>query len=94
MKEEEQEAARLTAVFPCVLSIIPTCIFNQKDPIILGVEVVEGIAKVGTPICVPSRVSHKDVLCVRCHAVWCWVRLGWAACLLACLLCSLWMPYR
>ena len=29
MKEEEQEAAKLTAVFPCVLKIIPTCIFNQ-----------------------------------------------------------------
>lgn len=39
MKEEEQEAAKLTAVFPCVLKILPTCIFNQKDPIILGVEV-------------------------------------------------------
>jgi hypothetical protein len=39
------------------LQILPTCIFNQKDPIILGVEVMEGIAKVGTPICVPSRVS-------------------------------------
>ena len=39
VKEEEQEAAKLTAVFPCVLKIIPTCIFNQKDPIILGVEV-------------------------------------------------------
>lgn len=41
MKEEEQEAAKLTAVFPCVLKILPTCIFNQKDPIILGVEVGE-----------------------------------------------------
>ena len=60
MKEEEQEAAKLTAVFPCVLKILPTCIFNQKDPIILGVEVVEGIAKVGTPICVPTRVSMSD----------------------------------
>lgn len=46
MKEEEQEAARFDAVFPCVLSILPTCIFNKKDPIVLGVEVVEGIAKV------------------------------------------------
>ncbi len=31
-----------------------------QDPIILGVEVVEGIAKVGTPICVPTRVSAKQ----------------------------------
>eukprot|EP00798_Chlamydomonas_sp_ICE-L_P031196 gene31196-6343_t len=55
MKIEEQEAARLTAVFPCTLKILPTCIFNKKDPIVLGVEVVEGIAKVGTPVCIPTQ---------------------------------------
>ncbi|ETW09615.1 translation initiation factor aIF-2 [Aphanomyces invadans] len=38
------------AVFPVVLKIIPTCIFNKKDPIILGVDVEEGILKVGTPL--------------------------------------------
>ncbi len=46
MKEDEQAAARLEAVFPCILKIIPTCIFNKKDPIVLGVDVIEGIAKV------------------------------------------------
>ena len=46
-KQAEQEEARFVAVFPCTLKIIPTCIFNKKDPIVLGVEVVEGIAKVG-----------------------------------------------
>ena len=46
MKEDEQEGARLDAVFPCILKIMPTCIFNKKDPIVLGVEVMEGIAKV------------------------------------------------
>ena len=55
MKEEEQEAARLEAIFPCVLRIIPSCVFNKKDPIVLGVEVVDGIAKVGTPLCVPTQ---------------------------------------
>ncbi|KAK9832093.1 hypothetical protein WJX81_005641 [Elliptochloris bilobata] len=54
-KEAEQEAAKLEAVFPCVLKIMPTCIFNKKDPIVLGVEVEEGIAKVGTPICIPTQ---------------------------------------
>ncbi|TDH69205.1 hypothetical protein CCR75_008497 [Bremia lactucae] len=42
------------AVFPCVLKILPNCIFNKKDPIILGVDVEEGIVKVGTPLVVPS----------------------------------------
>ncbi|KFM24316.1 Eukaryotic translation initiation factor 5B [Auxenochlorella protothecoides] len=55
VKEEEQEAARLEAVFPCVLRIMPTCVFNKKDPIVVGVEIAEGIARIGTPICVPSQ---------------------------------------
>jgi translation initiation factor 5B len=33
---------------------LPQHVFNQKDPIIVGVEVVEGILKVGTPLCVPA----------------------------------------
>ena len=28
-----------------------------QDPIVVGVEVVEGIAKIGTPLCVPSQVG-------------------------------------
>ena len=46
IRAAEQEAARLSAVFPCVLKIMPACVFNKKDPIVVGVEVVEGIAKV------------------------------------------------
>ena len=34
---------------------MPTCVFNKRDPIVVGVEVTEGIAKVGTPIAVPSK---------------------------------------
>jgi translation initiation factor 5B len=46
LKEEKKKEAARDAVFPCVLKILPNCIFNKKDPIVLGVEVVEGIAKV------------------------------------------------
>ena len=38
----------MDAVFPCVLRILPTAVFNKKDPIILGVDILEGIAKVGS----------------------------------------------
>ena len=41
-------------MFPCILKILPQHIFNQKDPIILGVEVFDGILKVGTPLCAPA----------------------------------------
>ena len=33
---------------------MPSCIFNKKDPIILGVDVEDGILKVGTPLVVPQ----------------------------------------
>ncbi|XP_042518656.1 eukaryotic translation initiation factor 5B-like [Macadamia integrifolia] len=73
LKEEKKKEAAEEAVFPCVLQIFPNCVFNKKDPIVLGVDVVEGIAKVGTPICIPSRdfidigriasieINHKQV---------------------------------
>ncbi|KAM1759582.1 hypothetical protein ACFX11_002561 [Malus domestica] len=55
IKEEKKKESADEAVFPCVLKIMPNCVFNKKDPIILGVEVLDGILKVGTPICIPQR---------------------------------------
>jgi translation initiation factor 5B len=42
-KEKEKEA-----VFPVELKILQP--INKKDPIIIGVEIVDGILKIGTPI--------------------------------------------
>eukprot|EP00268_Persea_americana_P008563 TRINITY_DN1331_c1_g1_i1.p1 TRINITY_DN1331_c1_g1~~TRINITY_DN1331_c1_g1_i1.p1 ORF type:complete len:1407 (-),score=469.48 TRINITY_DN1331_c1_g1_i1:556-4776(-) len=73
LKEEKKKEASEEAVFPCLLKIMPNCIFNKKDPIVLGVDILDGIAKVGTPICIPSRdfidigrvasieINHKQV---------------------------------
>ncbi|KAK9935661.1 hypothetical protein M0R45_022751 [Rubus argutus] len=44
-KEKELATADNEAVFPCVLKILPNCVFNKKDPIIVGVKVVQGIVK-------------------------------------------------
>ncbi|KAJ3019641.1 UNVERIFIED_CONTAM: hypothetical protein HDU68_010583, partial [Siphonaria sp. JEL0065] len=46
------------AVFPCVLRIIPGMVFNKRSPIIMGVDVVEGVLKIGTPICVVDENKH------------------------------------
>jgi len=43
------------AVFPCVLEVLPDHVYRQKDPIIMGVRVKDGIIKIGTPLTVPSR---------------------------------------
>eukprot|EP00201_Polytomella_parva_P022057 CAMPEP_0175050096 /NCGR_PEP_ID=MMETSP0052_2-20121109/7081_1 /TAXON_ID=51329 ORGANISM="Polytomella parva, Strain SAG 63-3" /NCGR_SAMPLE_ID=MMETSP0052_2 /ASSEMBLY_ACC=CAM_ASM_000194 /LENGTH=1000 /DNA_ID=CAMNT_0016314285 /DNA_START=35 /DNA_END=3037 /DNA_ORIENTATION=+ len=60
-KSSEQEANRLLAVFPCQLRILPTCIFQRKDPIVLGVDVVEGVARIGTPLVAQTEAGLVDL---------------------------------
>ncbi|KAI8039477.1 hypothetical protein M5D96_008202, partial [Drosophila gunungcola] len=55
LKAKKREEFRSVAVFPCKLRILPQFIFNSRDPIVMGVMVENGIVKVGTPICVPSK---------------------------------------
>ncbi|KAJ3071961.1 hypothetical protein HDU98_004526 [Podochytrium sp. JEL0797] len=52
IEEMKRKDAAPMAVFPCILRIIPGMVFNKRSPIIMGADVVEGILKVGTPICV------------------------------------------
>lgn len=51
---ERKEMARSEIVFPCVLKILPQCIFNTKNPIVLGVEILEGELHLNTPLSIPS----------------------------------------
>ncbi|KAF8461678.1 hypothetical protein BDZ91DRAFT_772799 [Kalaharituber pfeilii] len=48
MLEAKRQESAAQAVFPCVLS--PVSVFNKKDPIVVGVDVIEGSLRIGTPI--------------------------------------------
>ncbi|KAF7722284.1 hypothetical protein EC973_003468 [Apophysomyces ossiformis] len=52
MMEQKRKEQAGQAVFPCVLKMVPRAIINKKDPIIIGVDVIEGSLRIGTPICV------------------------------------------
>ncbi|KAF8249892.1 hypothetical protein K440DRAFT_542640 [Wilcoxina mikolae CBS 423.85] len=48
MLEAQRQESAAQAVFPCVLNTV--AIFMKKDPIVLGVDVVEGSLRMGTPV--------------------------------------------
>lgn len=52
-EEKAAEGKGKDAIFPCVLKIVQ--IFRVKDPIIFGCDVLGGVLKVGTPLCVPEK---------------------------------------
>ena len=60
LEEERKEESKLDAVFPAVLN--PLQVFNKKDPIVVGVDVVEGNLRVGTPI---AAIKHNSVTGVK-----------------------------
>jgi len=43
LKEVRKKEAAEVVQFPFVLKILPQHIFNKKDPIVMGVEVLEGV---------------------------------------------------
>ncbi|KAL5460056.1 hypothetical protein EMCRGX_G033474 [Ephydatia muelleri] len=53
--DQKRKEFESIAVFPCKLRIMPNCIFNTRDPIVVGVMVEAGIVKPGTPLTLPSK---------------------------------------
>ena len=50
---ERKKAKEKEAIFPCMLKTV--MFINKKDPLIIGVDVVEGILKIGTPLYCPEK---------------------------------------
>jgi translation initiation factor 5B len=55
LDEQKKKNLAQQVVFPCVLRIVPGAVFNKRDPIVLGVDVVEGVLRIGTPLCAPNQ---------------------------------------
>ncbi|KAJ3313645.1 hypothetical protein HDV04_001655 [Boothiomyces sp. JEL0838] len=55
LEEQRKVDAAPSAVFPCLLKMVPDAIFNKRAPIIIGVDVMEGVLKIGTPLCVVNK---------------------------------------
>lgn len=53
LEEQRKEESKMLAVFPCVLR--PVAVFNKTNPIVIGVDVVEGNLKITTPICAVKK---------------------------------------
>ncbi|KAG8865717.1 hypothetical protein FRC20_009560 [Serendipita sp. 405] len=56
--EAKRKDAAPQAVWPCRLKVI--AVFAKRDPIIVGVDILEGTLRVGTPLCVVN--AEKQII--------------------------------
>ncbi|KAJ8329113.1 eukaryotic translation initiation factor 5B [Batrachochytrium dendrobatidis] len=61
IEEQKRKDAAPMAVFPCVLKMINGAVFNKRSPILIGVDVIEGTLKVGTPLCVVNKETQAVI---------------------------------
>lgn len=63
LQEQKKEESKMLAVFPCVLR--PVAVFNKKDPIVIGVDVVDGNLRLNTPVAAVKMnpvTNVKDII--------------------------------
>ncbi len=54
-KKSQREKFKHIAIFPCRLRVLPDCVFNARDPIVIGVHVEEGMVRQGSVLAVKAR---------------------------------------
>ena len=62
LREQKRREHEAMAIFPCKLRIMPDCVFNTRDPIVVGVVVEAGLVKRGTILTVPSKNVSLTIL--------------------------------
>jgi translation initiation factor 5B len=62
---DRKERMRELTVFPCILKIIESNIFNKKNPLVMGVEVQEGTLHLGTPLIIESKIYIGKVVGIQ-----------------------------
>lgn len=60
-ENSRRELVKDKTFFPCILEIIPEHVITRRDPIILGVEVLEGLVKPGTTLLVEKNEKFIDI---------------------------------
>lgn len=58
-KNERRDDKGNKAVFPAICEMVPDACFNRTNPIVIGLNVIEGVLRPGTPLCVPDRENLK-----------------------------------
>lgn len=61
MKRLRREQVNDDVVFPSISRILPQHVYNKKDPIVVGVDVLDGILRVGTPLVVKKGNTWLDI---------------------------------
>ena len=61
VKKLRREQVNDDVVFPSVSRILPQHVYNKKDPIVVGVDILDGVLRVGTPLAVRKGAAWLDV---------------------------------
>jgi translation initiation factor aIF-2/yIF-2 len=67
LQQLRKDSFRNKMIFPCILKILPDCIFNKKNPLVFGVDVIEGNLHIGTPLSNSNTYIGKVISIQKDH---------------------------